>query len=183
MRHGPQGWWPLHGRNDDSFKHRPKTAAERFEIAVGAVLTQNTSWRNVEKALASLRSARALSRKRILEMEDEVLQGIIRPAGYFRQKARKLKILAAHQGPWTRDALLGLWGIGPETADSILLYALDVPTFVVDTYTRRLLQRKGIICGKESYNDIQELFHSSLPKDAKLFNEFHALIVAEGKLR
>ena len=179
--HGPQHWWP--GRT-------------RFEIIVGAILTQNTSWTNVERAIGNLRSARLLSPQAIREVPSSRLASLLRPSGYFRQKTKSLKafvkfLYQAHAGsldrlfntPTTlaREQLLAVRGIGPETADSILLYAGKHPAFVVDAYTRRILERHHLAHGNSSYDEIRNLFEASLPADPKIFNEFHALIVHAGK--
>jgi endonuclease-3 related protein len=178
---GPQHWWP-----GDS----------PFEIAVGAILTQNTNWANVEKAIASLKIKRALSAKGIHEMKAEKLALFIRPAGYFNVKARRLKafihfLINDYHGSMgrmknekldtLRTKLLNVHGIGPETADSILLYALDKPVFVIDAYTKRVLSRHSVINHDESYERIQDLFHEILKRDTELFNEYHALFVRLGK--
>ncbi len=179
--YGPQHWWP--GRT-------------RFEIIVGAILTQNTSWTSVERAIRNLRTARLLSPNAIRKAPSAKLAQLLRPSGYFRQKTRTLKSfvkflfdtydgslnnLFATPTPHLRDQLLSLRGIGPETADSILLYAGKHPVFVVDAYTRRILERHGLAHPKLSYHQIRKLFESSLPADHQLFNEFHALIVHTGK--
>ncbi len=198
--HGPQGWWPLGGRAgrpsyDEHGYHRgslqaPLTVADRFEIVMGAVLTQNTAWTNVESALGRLRRARIRLPKDVRAVNRQRLAGLIRPAGYFNQKARKLRLIAAFfsrpgalsgRPPPGRDDLLSLWGIGPETADSILLYAFRVPVFVVDAYTRRLLSRVGVLSGREGYEEIQGVFHRALGPSATVYNELHALIVAHAK--
>lgn len=178
---GPQHWWP-----GDS----------PFEIAVGAILTQNTNWANVEKAIASLKNKRALSAKGIHEMKTEKLALFIRPAGYFNVKARRLKafihfLINDYHGSMgrmkneklntLRTKLLNVHGIGPETADSILLYALDNPVFVIDAYTKRALSRHSVINHDENYERIQDLFHETLKRDTELFNEYHALFVRLGK--
>jgi endonuclease-3 related protein len=182
-RHGPQHWWP---------------GETPFEVMVGAVLTQNTAWGNVEKAIAGLKRAGALSCRAILDLSDAALAELIRPAGYFNVKARRLKALcgflmergvaeaperlAAQATPAElRRSLLGVHGIGEETADSILLYALNLPRFVVDAYTRRAFGRLGLLDGGESYAEIQRLFETELPADIGLYNEYHALIVRLGK--
>lgn len=179
--HGPQFWWP--GRT-------------RFEIIVGAILTQNTSWINVERAIANLRREKLLSPTAIEQVSVDHLATLIRSSGYFRQKTKKLKIFVeflrtCYQGslnklfatptPSLRAQLLAIHGIGPETADSILLYAGNHPVFVVDAYTRRILERHHLAHGKEPYEEIRETFEFNLPPDAKLFNEYHALIVHTGK--
>jgi endonuclease-3 related protein len=159
---------------------------------MGAVLTQNTAWTNASTALARLRLAGVSLPRDILALPGRRLAGLIRSSGYFNQKAKKLKEVAeifsprgalTPAGAPSRDFLLSRWGIGPETADSILLYAFQVPVFVVDAYTRRTLARIGVIEGREGYGVIQALFHRALPAHAPLFNEYHALIVQHGKMR
>lgn len=178
---GPQHWWP---------------ARTRFEMMVGAVLTQNTAWTNVEKAIAALRAHRVLTPRTLHSVPRTTLARWIRPAGYYNVKAQRLHnltewILHEHGGslrkmfqtptPVLRAALLAVNGIGPETADCILLYAGQRPVFVVDAYTRRVLSRHGWIAGDESYDEIAALFVRHLPCDAKLYNEYHALIVEVAK--
>jgi endonuclease III related protein len=179
--YGPQHWWP--GRT-------------RFEVMVGAILTQSTSWKNVELAIANLRREKLLSPAAIDGVSLERLSQLIRSSGYFRQKARKLKAFVhflqeeyhgsldkmfAAPTDELREKLLAVHGIGPETADSILLYAGEHPLFVVDAYTRRILERHNLAHGKHTYEHIQQLFHLNLPRSAPLFNEYHALIVLTGK--
>jgi endonuclease III related protein len=179
--HGPQHWWP---------------GKTRFEVIVGAILTQNTSWTNVERAIMALRKEKLLTVEAMENVSLRKLARLIRSSGYFRQKARKLKqfvrfLRSQHHGSLSkmfqtptailREQLLAVHGIGPETADSILLYAGNHPVFVVDAYTRRILQRHGLARGKESYEDIRKLFEKSLPANRQLFNEYHALIVHAGK--
>jgi endonuclease-3 related protein len=179
--YGPQHWWP--GRT-------------RFEVIVGAILTQNTSWTNVARAIRNLRRQKLLSPIAIERVSPASLARLIRSSGYFRQKARKLQAFVrflrdAHQGSLTkmfrmptavlREQLLAVHGIGPETADSILLYAGKHPVFVVDAYTRRILERHHLAHGKQSYEEIRALFEQSLPLSAALFNEYHGLIVRTGK--
>ena len=181
VANGPQHWWP--GRSP-------------FEVIVGAILTQNTAWTNVERAIANLRREKLLTPRAIRHVPVGRLARLIRSSGYFRQKAKKLKAFVAFldkeyagslskmfRAPTTtlREQLLGVHGIGPETADSILLYAGKHPVFVVDAYTRRILERHGLVALKSSYKDLRQLFERSLPKDAVLYNEFHALIVRTGK--
>jgi endonuclease III related protein len=165
-------------------------------VIAGAILTQSTSWANVERAIANLRRARALAPEAIFRMPYARLAVLVQPSGYFRQKARKLKAFARflhrrHGGSLhsmfrtptapLRDELLAVHGIGPETADSILLYAGRHPVFVVDAYTRRVLDRHGWISADESYDALRRLFENHLPRDARLYNEFHALLVETGK--
>ncbi|MGD0956818.1 MAG: endonuclease III domain-containing protein [Candidatus Acidiferrales bacterium] len=178
---GPQHWWP---------------GKTQFEIIVGAILTQNTAWTNVERAIANLRDAGLLSPTAIEEVPRRRLESLIRPSGYFRQKARKLKafckfLRTEYHGSLKRmfetptmvlrEKLLGVFGIGPETADSILLYAGDHAVFVVDAYTKRLLSRHGWAHEKAKYDDIRWMFERQFPGNARRFNEFHALIVSTGK--
>ena len=186
--YGPQGWWPLLKRGricySPAFSRRAMKPRERFEIAVGAIMAQSTAWTNVEKAMQTLGEKHLLSPERLAETSLPRLARFIRSSGYHTQKARKLRIFsrfALSGAPWTRERLLGLWGIGPETADSILLYGLREPRFVVDAYARRILQRLGLLAGTESYETLQQLFQQELPADPALFNEFHALLVRLGK--
>jgi endonuclease III related protein len=199
--YGPQGWWPVPGRAGHHGFDRggyhpgdrrpPSRPSERFQIALGSVLTQNTAWTNAEQALTRLLQEGAASPQGILSARPGELARWIRSSGYYNQKARKLKSLAAvfrrrgalSGSPPTREELLGVWGIGEETADSILLYAYGKPVFVVDAYTRRLLARLCLTQPDEGYGALQELFQASLPRDAGLYSEYHALIVAHGKSR
>ncbi len=161
---------------------------------VGAVLTQNTAWSNVEKAIANLKNARALSPESIVHVHPKRLASWLRPSGYFNVKGRRLRALCRwliEQGGVVplrkmptrelRAALLSVHGIGPETADDILLYAFDRPVFVVDAYTRRIFSRLGVIEGTETYEAIRKFFEDALGPDAAVFNEYHALIVNHGK--
>ncbi len=157
---------------------------------MGAVLTQNTAWTNVTTAMARLREAAVYLPKDVLAFPRPRLADLIRSSGYFNQKARKLAVVAEFfsrrgalrdGGAPTREALLALWGVGPETADSILLYAFQRPVFVVDAYTRRILSRIGLVSGRERYEDIQALFHASVRPAAEVYNEYHALIVEHAK--
>jgi endonuclease III related protein len=179
--HGPQHWWP--GRT-------------RFEVIVGAILTQNTAWVNVERALRNLRLQGLLTPTAIETVSSLRLARLIRSSGYFRQKAKTLKAFVQflrkeYAGSLTkmfrtpteslRERLLTVRGIGPETADSLLLYAGNHPVFVVDAYARRMLERHQVAHAKLPYEEIRQLFEQSLPKDVSLYNEFHALIVRTGK--
>lgn len=180
-RFGPQHWWP---------------GETQFEIIVGAILTQNTNWTNVEKAIANLKATGNLTPEKLHNLEQPELAELIRPAGYYRLKAARLNSfidwlfeecdgeLASIEGRHTgrlRAELLAVKGIGPETADSILLYAFDRPVFVVDAYTARIAARHGLIEPGADYEQLQDLFESSLPRDVRLFNEYHALLVRLGK--
>ncbi|MDW7645061.1 MAG: endonuclease III domain-containing protein [Desulfuromonadales bacterium] len=177
LHYGPLHWWP---------------ADTPFEVAVGAILTQNTTWTQVEKAIDNLRQADLLSPAALRRVALSDLELMVRPAGFFRQKAHRLKLLVEHlfahhdgrletllAGPTdqVRRELLSLKGVGPETADSILLYAGGHPVFVVDAYTHRLCSRLGLYAGRVDYQALQSLFMGHLPADAALFNAYHALIV------
>lgn len=178
---GSQYWWP---------------GDTPFEIAVGAILTQNTNWSNVEKAIANLKKAGVLNAQAMNRLDHDQLAALIRPAGYFNVKAKRLRsfldFLHLEYGgriskmkdsdlSELRDRLLSVNGIGPETADSILLYALQKPVFVVDAYTKRILTRHNIIGADADYHECQQLFHKSFNNHPELFNEYHALIVRLGK--
>jgi len=189
-QYGRQGWWPIKGK----YSGGPNSEKEKFEVCIGAILAQNTAWKNVEKALDKLRRAKALDRKSLEKIPVAKLARLIKPAGYYNQKAKKLKEFARFYQELRgkepkREKLLEVWGVGPETADSILLYAYNKPHFVVDAYTRRILSRLGVCKGAEgakgtekcSYDEIQKFFHKKLPRNAKLFNEFHALLVEHAK--
>jgi endonuclease-3 related protein len=180
-RYGHAGWWP---------------GESSFEVCVGAILTQNTAWANVEKALGALRRRRLLSFSALRRLPASELRPLLRAAGTFNVKARRvsafLKFLdeqyAGRVGAMSREEprvlrrkLLSVHGIGPETADSIALYAAGLPLFVVDAYTRRILGRLGLVSGTESYEEVQSLFMSRLPADAALFNDYHAQLVRLGK--
>ncbi len=177
---GPLHWWP---------------AESREEIIVGAVLTQNTSWRNVEKAIANLRDADALDFRAIDQKPHDELAEMIRPSGYFNLKARRLQAvcryfldrcdgdldrLATIETATLRDELLDVYGVGPETADSILLYALERKVFVIDAYTLRIGQRHGWFPDDTKYEEAQSFFERSLDGDVALYNEYHALLVRVG---
>ena len=178
---GPQQWWP---------------GETPFEIIIGAILTQNTNWSNVEKAIKNLKMAARLSPKNIHELALPELAQLIRPSGFFNVKAKRVKtfihwLFSKHEGKLSsmfnqdfqmlRSELLAVKGIGPETADSILLYAGHLPTFVVDAYTYRIFSRHGLIPEESTYDEIKSFFEENLPKDVKLFNEYHALLVNIGK--
>ena len=179
--YGPQHWWP---------------ADEPFEVMVGAILTQSTAWPNVAKAIANVKGSKAMSPQALRLISDESLAALIRPSGYYNVKTRKLKALAAWIGDLgdnletifaqgtdqLRGQLLNVYGVGEETADSILLYAAAKPVFVIDAYTKRILDRIGIKCDGAKYADYQTLFMNYLPVDQTMYNEYHALIVEHGKI-
>ncbi len=179
LRHGRFGWWP---------------ARSAFEVMVGAVLTQNTAWVNVEKSIARLREARRLDAEAILDLSPSRLAELIRSSGYYNVKQKRLRALCQwyrERGPWRRlrrrdtedlrAELLAVHGVGPETADDILLYALGRPVFVVDAYTRRILSRMGLVSARIGYEDLRQLFERELPRDADLYNEYHARVVLHAK--
>ncbi len=180
---GPQGWWPtLEKGYDKTNTIRDLTDSERFEISIGAVLTQNTSWKNVEKALNNLKEDNLLDKDNLRDIDVKRLAEIIKSSGYNNQKARKIKefIKFLDSGKEiNRNNLLEVWGIGKETADSILLYAYREPVFVIDAYTKRIINRIGF--KEDDYDELQKLFMDNLSRDDKLFNEFHALLVELGK--
>ncbi len=175
---GPQYWWP---------------GDTAFEIIVGAILTQNTSWKNVEKAIKNLKELELLIPEKLALIEEKKLALIIKPAGFFNVKAKRLKNFISYleknnfdfekiKGKEDlRSELLKINGIGKETTDSILLYAFNKPYFVVDAYTKKIFDRLGILEEKASYDCFQKLFHEHLPRDVQLYNEYHALIVRLGK--
>ncbi len=181
--YGPQHWWP---------------GETPFEVMVGAVLTQNTNWGNVERAIANLKETDSLSPEAINHMSEAELAELIRPSGYYNIKAKRLKtfvryFIERYEGSVERmkredcvklrREVLSVNGVGPETADSILLYALDCPTFVVDAYTKRIFSRHGFFPETADYHEVQQFFMDHLPKDAQLYNEYHALIVRLAKDR
>ena len=178
---GPQHWWP---------------ADTNFEVMVGTILTQNTNWTNVEKAILNLKKEKLLSPEKLEKISDQVLANLIRPAGYFNVKTKRLKsfihfLMTEYRGDLKkmsreelsilREKLLSVKGIGPETADSILLYALEKPIFVIDQYTYRILSRHHLIPEETSYEEMQELMMKSVQNKTSHYNEYHALIVMIGK--
>jgi endonuclease III related protein len=181
--YGPQHWWP---------------AQEPFEVIVGAILTQTTAWTNVEKAIANLRKAGKLSPASIRRLTDVELAGLIHSCGYYNVKANRLKSFVVWFGSnydddldklfagdiaQLRSELLEINGVGEETADSIMLYAGNKPVFVIDAYTRRIIDRLGLTPADQSYTGYKKLFNENLPADPALFNEYHALLVRLGKER
>lgn len=179
--YGPQGWWP---------------ARTRFEIITGAILTQNTAWTNVEKAIKNLKKYKLLSPDRIKDLDKSELAGHIRPAGYYNVKSKRLKsfvdfLFSEYGGSLSKIAhrridklrqdLLRVNGIGPETCDSIILYAFGKPVFVVDAYTKRIFSRHAFFKPGAGYEEVQKFFTDRLSEDSALYNEYHALIVRLGK--
>lgn len=178
---GPQGWWP---------------GESPFEIALGAILTQNTNWRNVARVISDLKRNGLLDARTLREMPDTELAERLRPVGYYNIKAQRVKnflifladryhdsltLMAQEDLESLRPKLLAIKGIGPETADSILLYALHKPSFVVDAYTFRVLSRHGLVAGPLTYEELRRLFMDHLPEEVALFQEYHALLVRVGK--
>ncbi len=178
---GDPGWWP---------------GDTPFEVMVGAILTQSASWDNVVRAIDNLKREGLMDPVSISSSPKDLIEALIRPSGFYRQKAERLKRFCSYlveryggdvgnmkeRDMWElREELLSLKGIGKETCDSILLYALEKPIFVVDAYTHRILNRHGFIPEDATYDEIQEMFMNSLPRDTRLFNEFHALFVLTGK--
>ncbi len=176
-QHGHRKWWP---------------ADTPFEVVLGAILTQATAWRNVEKALDNLMSAGVLTPEEIDWVGQPTLERLLRPSRYFRMKAQKVRafveyikkrpmpVMFTQDVPALREELLSIYGIGPETADTIILYAAGKPSFVVDSYTYRLVSRLGWVEGKYDYEKLRALFMDNLPHNVDFFNEYHALIVAHG---
>ena len=179
--YGDLNWWP---------------AETRFEVIVGAILTQNTSWKNVEKAIHNLKAKGMLDRYRIKNISVGTLANLIKPSGYYNLKAQRLKnfikfLFSRYEGSLSkmfkeelmvlRSSLLTVNGLGPETVDSILLYAGKKPIFVVDAYTKRIFSRHGLVKKEQGYHAVQKFFHDNLPHDVDLFNKYHALIVKIGK--
>ena len=179
--YGPQHWWP---------------ADSQLEVVLGAILTQSAAWSNVEKALSSLKEAGCWSADALRDVSEAQLAELVRSSGYFNAKARKLKAFVSHlwehhegdlqamlsqEGTGLREELLSIYGIGDETADDILLYAGEHPYFVIDTYTRRILDRMEVTPDAPTYAGYQQLFHQTLPTDAPLYNEYHALLDRHAK--
>lgn len=197
--YGPQGWWPLlsvkgtnptktasvTGYHSGKYDY-PKTEQQRFEICIGTILTQNTSWSQVEKALQNLAAETIITPTGLKKLDEETLKNAIKPAGYYNQKARKIMQFTDFYDSLngrtpSREELLSVWGIGKETADSILLYAYKIPVFVVDAYTRRIFSALGFIDSNAEYDDIRNFFENNLPKEIVVYQEYHALIVEHAK--
>ncbi len=196
---GPQGWWPVYSDGGTGYHagnfSLPGTDKQRLEIAFGAILTQQASWENALKALKNLMKERILDPEKIVATPNKKLYEIIRSSGYFKQKAERLKIfsrflldnyggrvtaLLSGEEEYVRSELLSIKGIGNETADSMMLYAGNMPTFVVDAYTFRMAERIGVY-GERDYAALKSLFESSVQRDFRIYNEYHALIVELGK--
>jgi endonuclease-3 related protein len=190
--YGPQGWWPIDGIYEKERK-RQLSDAEKFEIMVGAILTQNTTWKNVELALEKMIAKKAIDPEKILKTPKSDLAMTIRSAGYYNQKAERLKILSdfviknpmrglsSIQTQKLRETLLGIKGIGPETADSMILYAFGKPIFVIDAYTKRIMSRMGVCGEQEKYEELQKIMQEAIASDVTKYQEYHALLVQLAK--
>jgi len=197
---GPQGWWPTtpHNSVQPIYAGGPKDERQMFEVIVGSILAQNTSWKNAEKAIMNLNRHTLMDLEKLGTVPGKKLALLIRSSGYYNQKAKKitqvvsflkkhpLRELKKKQSTELRRLLLGVKGIGKETADSIALYAFNKPVFVVDAYTRRTFSRLGILKGREEYDEIRQKIEREFPTSndrdrARTFNEYHALIVQHGK--
>jgi endonuclease-3 related protein len=192
---GPQSWWPTTSAGEyiPKYSGDPINEKQQLEVIFGTILTQSTSWAGAEKAIINLNKKDLIDVDKIIKIDSNELALIIKPSGYFNQKAKKLKNICAFLKnnpinalekldiPQLRKKLLSVNGIGPETADSIILYSFSKPIFVVDAYTKRIFSRIGIVEKNVHYDRLQNLFHKNLDHDAKLFNEYHALIVEHGK--
>lgn len=198
--YGRQNWWPIIMNGEsiyaEEFLKRERSVEEIFEIAIGAILTQNTTWTNVIKAIANLKKNRLFTVSALNNVEQERLAETIRCAGYYNQKAKKIKAfigfidselnsdlmnLKSLDKLQARKLLLGIWGVGRETADSIALYGYDHPLFIIDAYTKRLFGRLGLLDKEESYDKSQRRFTDNLPEEPLIYKEYHALIVEMGK--
>jgi endonuclease III related protein len=197
--YGPQGWWPLMDLESENIKKTgatqgyhplnydfPQTEKQKYEIILGAILTQNTAWTSAEKALLNLKDLDAINPERILVLDEEILKEAVRPAGFLNQKSVYIKEMSNFfinlkgQTP-SRGEILKVKGVGNETADSILLYAYKLPEFVVDAYTKRILSHIGVVDEKIRYMDLKKLFEDNLPAEVPLYQEYHALIVEHAK--
>jgi endonuclease III related protein len=193
-----QGWWPVYETAASASRYAsgaPRNDSEKFEIIIGAILTQNIAWKNVEKALGALIVKKLMSPEILHRTKDQTIASCIRPAGYFNQKTRKIKnfldwfsaynysfdVLKKFKTGTLREKLLEVNGIGPETADSILLYAMNRKIFVVDAYTKRIFSRLQLTGSGDTYDSVQQYFHREFTGGVRKYNEFHALIVAHGK--
>ena len=196
--HKRQGWWPVFSDKKGVSEYNvgaPRDDNDRFEIIIGAILTQNVAWINVEKALGALKKNKILTPRKLYKTEDQIIASCIRPAGYYNQKTIKIKNflnwfkvinysfdeLKKMKTEVLRESLLGINGIGPETADSILLYAMERKIFVIDAYTKRIFSRLNLISVDDTYESVQKFFHREFSGTVKKYNEYHALIVAHGK--
>jgi endonuclease-3 related protein len=184
--YGCRGWWPVtpRGGTVPEYSGGPVDQRQKFEVCCGAVLTQNTSWKNASSAIINMNREGLLDPGDIIAVDLQRLAGIIRPSGYYNTKALKLKRIArflSEKRTVTRKSILSVNGVGPETADSIMLYAFGKLFFVIDSYTRRIFSRVGVIKGDEQYESIRKLFEDSLPADIFVYREYHSLIVEHAK--
>jgi len=197
--YGPQGWWPLMGLETENPNKTgatkgyhplnydlPQTRKQQYEIILGAILTQNTSWTSAEQALRNLKKLTAFDPDKLLSLDDDILKEAVRPAGFLNQKSMYLLNITHFfqnldgETP-TRKEILKVKGVGNETADSILLYAYKQPEFVIDTYTKRIFSHLGVVDGKISYMSLKKLFQDNLRPDIPVYQEYHALIVEHAK--
>jgi endonuclease-3 related protein len=197
--YGPQGWWPLMDLESENLNKTgathgyhpldydlPETENQKYEIILGAILTQNTAWTSAEKALLNLKELNALQPDKLLTLDEDILKEAVRPAGFLNQKSMYLVnitqfFLSLEGKTPQRKEILRVKGVGNETADSILLYVYKQPEFVVDAYTRRILSHLGLLDEKIGYIELKKIFESSLPVDVPLYQEYHALIVEHAK--
>ncbi len=166
---GNLNWWPVISDNHE------------LEISIGAILTQNTSWNNVEKCIKTLNEKNLLDKNKLKSLSQDELALLIKSSGYNNQKAKKIKLFLNFDKDITRENLLSIWGIGKETADSILLYAYNKPSFVVDAYTKRIFSRLGLINENLEYDEIKKVFETNLPVEVDLYKQYHAVIVEHAK--
>lgn len=197
--YGPQGWWPLinhagsnptktgaiNGYHPGDY-NLPSERNDIYEVIIGTILTQNTSWLSAEKALYNLNQLNVINPEKLLALEDDVLKSAIRPAGFMNQKAKYIRdvtdfFIALEGKAPNRKEIISVKGVGNETADSVLLYAYKKPEFVIDTYTKRMMLKIGLVDEKISYMGMKKLFESSLPEDLAIYQEYHALIVEHAK--
>ena len=190
--YGSQGWWPITPtctiEKKPEYGIKTKTKSQQLEIAIGAILTQNTNWKNAEKAILNIYKNNLMDKEKLLSISNEDLAKIIKPSGYYNQKSKKIKEFLSFNSEMTRSNLLKIWGLGPETVDSILLYAYDKEEFVVDAYTIRMFSKYSIVKSNNKYENVKELFENSIKDEirnqkrlVKIYKEYHALIVEHGK--
>lgn len=184
QKHGKQRWWPVFKKGKFQYSGEIPDEKQQFIIALSAILAQNTSWKNVEKAVKNLHELKLLNKKELKKIPVHELAVAIKSSGYCNQKARKIKEYIAFLDSGreiTRENLLSVWGVGKETADSILLYAYHQPYFVIDAYTKRVFAARGLCSKDVGYDELQSFIVKNIPKDIIVYKEFHALLVEEGK--
>ena len=186
-KYGKRGWWPLYNSKSRQFEYNskvPKNDNEKLEICLGAILTQGTNWKNVEKSLLSLIKDNLINIDKLDKIDEKKLALSIKSSRYYNQKAKKIKnfikFLKSRKSI-TRENLLNIWGIGKETADSILLYAYNQPYFIIDNYTKRIFSKLNYCKENVSYDELQDLITNKIPKNINVYKEFHALLVKHGK--